>query len=146
MLIGDTLDVPTATDRDSGQNKALQYEMWPALPQFDLLWNSSAGKLSLRLKQELDREREDTYKCSIIARDTGLQPQSSTLNLNIVVQDVNDNSPVFEKSTYTVSIPEDTKPSTKILQVRFRFDEMDWFHAITMAFTTCFRSQVGLSE
>lgn len=91
--------------------------MWPGLPEFEMVWNTTTCKLYLVLKKELDREVESTHKFSLIARDGGDEPNTGSISVIINVQDVNDNDPLFEKSVYFVTIPESTKISSQIIQV-----------------------------
>ncbi|KAL5968316.1 Protocadherin alpha-10 [Taenia solium] len=118
LLLGNAIDLPLATDLDSESNKVISYEMWPGLPEFEMVWNTTTSKLYLVLKKELDREVESTYKFSLIARDGGDKPNTGSLSVIINVQDVNDNDPLFEKSVYFVTIPESTKILSQIIQVK----------------------------
>lgn len=117
MQLGNAIDLPLATDLDSEPNKVISYEMWPGLPEFEMVWNTTTCKLYLVLKKELDREVESTHKFSLIARDGGDEPNTGSISVIINVQDVNDNDPLFEKSVYFVTIPESTKISSQIIQV-----------------------------
>jgi len=47
----------------------------------------------------LDRESVSRYSVSLICHDTGLSPLSTTVQLEIDVTDVNDNSPTFHSSS-----------------------------------------------
>ena len=53
----------------------------------------------------LDREQSGSYVFNISAIDYGTDPQSSTVQLSITVQDENDNSPVFV-SPLAISVSE----------------------------------------
>ncbi|VDO06613.1 unnamed protein product [Rodentolepis nana] len=117
LPLDSAIDIPSATDRDSGVNSALTYEIWPDTPEFDVVWNASTSKLCLYIRKELDRETESSYNFTIIAHDGGLESKSGSVSLAISVEDVNDNDPVFEESTYIVTIPEDTNILTPIIQV-----------------------------
>lgn len=56
----------------------------------------------------LDREQQDIYSLTVVARDTTTNPLSATLLIVIVVQDTNDNRPVFEPAEYIIEVPENT--------------------------------------
>ncbi|VDN31146.1 unnamed protein product, partial [Cylicostephanus goldi] len=56
-----------------------------------------SGRLSIR--SGLDRERRSIYRLWIAATDSNTPPKSSITLINIEVEDVNDNSPMFEKNT-----------------------------------------------
>lgn len=40
------------------------------------------------------------------AEDQGASPNSASVSVEVIVNDINDNSPVFKKNTYTTSIYE----------------------------------------
>lgn len=117
LPLDSTINIQPATDRDSGVNSALTYEIWPVIPEFDIIWNVTTSKLSLLLRKELDRENESSYNFTIVAHDGALESKSGSVRVAISVEDVNDNDPIFEELTYFVTIPEDTKISTPIVQV-----------------------------
>lgn len=49
--------------------------------------------------------------------DRGSPALSTTATVEVVVLDVNDNSPVFSKASYSVDVSEDAKEGTKVLEV-----------------------------
>ncbi|XP_051876091.1 cadherin-related family member 2-like isoform X5 [Pristis pectinata] len=72
--------------------------------------NGSNGVISV--VKPLDRESMDVSLNGIInlivqAKDGGNPALSSTVQVAITVEDVNDNGPVFNQSTYFVAVPED---------------------------------------
>ncbi|XP_067884883.1 cadherin-related family member 2-like [Heterodontus francisci] len=72
--------------------------------------NSSTGIISV--VKPLDRESMDASLNGIInltvqAKDCGNPARSSTAQVAITVEDVNDNEPVFNQSTFIVAVPED---------------------------------------
>lgn len=71
----------------------------------------------------LDRETQSGYLLTVTARDSGNPPLSDTTDVEISVSDINDNPPVFLKSSYTGSVPEDALVGTSVLQVNF-FNEL----------------------
>ncbi|XP_038060155.1 protocadherin-15-like isoform X3 [Patiria miniata] len=54
----------------------------------------------------LDREQKDRYELEVIATDQAASPRSTALQVVVVVQDVNDNGPVFERSQYSTDVVE----------------------------------------
>lgn len=44
---------------------------------------------------------------------------SAIVNVTIYLNDVNDNSPVFEQQTYLAEIPENITAGNKVIQVEF---------------------------
>ncbi|XP_042197158.1 protocadherin-7b isoform X2 [Callorhinchus milii] len=72
----------------------------------------------LIVKGALDREQRDSYELSLRVRDGGDPARSSSARLRVLISDVNDNSPRFEKSVYEAELPENSPPGTPILQLR----------------------------
>ncbi|XP_055981577.1 protocadherin-7 isoform X1 [Sorex fumeus] len=72
----------------------------------------------LIVKGALDREQRDSYELTLRVRDGGEPPRSSQAILRVLITDVNDNSPRFEKSVYEADLAENSAPGTPILQLR----------------------------
>ncbi|XP_054855663.1 protocadherin-7 isoform X3 [Eublepharis macularius] len=72
----------------------------------------------LIVKGALDREQRDSYELSLRVRDGGDPARSSQAILRVLITDVNDNSPRFEKSVYEADLAENSSPGTPILQLR----------------------------
>ncbi|XP_062992219.1 protocadherin-7 isoform X2 [Elgaria multicarinata webbii] len=72
----------------------------------------------LIVKGALDREQRDSYELSLRVRDGGDPARSSQAILRVLITDVNDNSPRFEKSVYEADLAENSVPGTPILQLR----------------------------
>ncbi|XP_072112240.1 protocadherin Fat 4 [Mobula birostris] len=103
-----------ATDPDSGPNSYVEYT----------LLSHSANKFSigtihgtLRLTGELDREEVSNYTLTVIATDKGEPPLSSSMDITVIVLDVNDNPPVFQQVLYEVEISENTLSGIDLIQV-----------------------------
>ncbi|XP_033643933.1 protocadherin-15-like isoform X5 [Asterias rubens] len=54
----------------------------------------------------LDRETQDRYELDIVASDEAASPRTTTLRITVIVQDVNDNGPMFVPVEYTVDVIE----------------------------------------
>ncbi|XP_009923550.2 protocadherin alpha-11-like [Haliaeetus albicilla] len=105
----DTLDLGifSATDLDTGVNALISYSLQDDFAGMFHI-NSSTGKLMT--KKHLDREKMDSYELKIIATDSGTPSQSASLVLNIAVEDMNDNPPVFPQISYSVTVKENEPP------------------------------------
>ncbi|KAJ8730776.1 hypothetical protein PYW08_002189 [Mythimna loreyi] len=75
--------------------------------------NASSGQISLL--RTLDREVQDEYTLALVAMDTGSPPLTGSGTVKIVVQDVNDNSPDFERQSYRTNVKENLPSGTVIL-------------------------------
>ncbi len=53
----------------------------------------------------------------MVATDRGSPALSTTVTVEVKVLDVNDNSPVFSKSSYSVEVSEDAKEGSQVLEV-----------------------------
>ncbi|XP_015248433.1 PREDICTED: protocadherin Fat 4 [Cyprinodon variegatus] len=103
-----------ATDADSGPNSYVQYSLsGPFRNKF------SIGMIDggVRLVGELDREELSNYTLTIVATDKGEPPLSSTMDVIMMVLDVNDNTPSFSQNIYDIEIEENILTGTDVIQV-----------------------------
>ncbi|XP_006880453.1 PREDICTED: protocadherin-15-like [Elephantulus edwardii] len=101
-----------ATDPDAGINGQVYY----SLANFNNLFRiTSNGSIYTSVK--LNREVRDYYELVVVATDGAVHPRHSTLTLAIKVLDIDDNSPVFTNSTYTVVVEENLPAGTTFLQI-----------------------------
>jgi len=121
--VGSTLLVPEASDLDGAEFGVQSYNLVTDANCFTLTASErrdgSDDKFTARLvlAKPLDRELQDRYRLQIVAVDGGVPPKSGTLDVNVVVEDVNDNSPVFDHDSYEASLPEDVEVGTTFLRV-----------------------------
>ena len=54
----------------------------------------------------LDRETQDRYELDIVASDEAASPRTTTLRITVIVQDANDNGPMFVPVEYTADVIE----------------------------------------
>ncbi len=109
------------TDNDAGDfgQVTLTLDHGSSLDQhFELLSN---GDIILRLV--LDRETEDQYSFNVRARDGG--SRSDTAVINIVVTDVNDNSPIFALEPLTEAIDENQRTGSEHIITRVTATDKD---------------------
>ena len=98
-----------ASDREAGTNGEVYFELDSTsdpLNQFRLDQNGDMAKLIL--DKSLDRENISMYNITVFAFDRGDPPLSSSETVPIIVLDINDNPPVFDQTSYTISVPEET--------------------------------------
>ncbi|XP_052828947.1 protocadherin gamma-A11-like [Octopus bimaculoides] len=106
---GVMLAVPNAIDRDVGvMNSKISYQLRnkPDLP-FTLSARKTitgSSELGIILARKLDREVKDSYNLQVIAKDGGYPSKQGVLDVHISVIDLNDNSPVFNKDIYNISV------------------------------------------
>ncbi|XP_069487939.1 protocadherin-7 isoform X5 [Ambystoma mexicanum] len=145
--VGTLYLLPTATDRDFGRNGIERYELIQEPGEGAYLpgrRGASEGKRrsegdpgrssvfelqvadtpdgekqpQLIVKGALDREQRDSYELTLRVRDGGDPPRSSQSILRVLITDVNDNNPRFERSVYEADLAENSVPGTPILQLK----------------------------
>ncbi|XP_020287734.1 protein dachsous isoform X2 [Pseudomyrmex gracilis] len=113
--------LPPAKDPDLGQYTTQRYEIVSGNhgDVFRLLQHRGRdGVLYLDLNSgSLDRETRSHYHLVIEALDGGSPPLRSRLHVNVTVQDVNDNPPIFNQTRYVTSVPENATVGTPVLAV-----------------------------
>jgi len=130
--LGSGFVIPSATDSDSGRNGIQHYQLSSSnhstssssfssfaggratahlekgkVEKFELALRTTAdGATDLRLilKQRLDREELEYFTVTVLAIDGGDPPMTGSVYINITVLDANDNNPIFENSSYEVSL------------------------------------------
>ncbi|XP_033621332.1 protocadherin gamma-B4 [Fukomys damarensis] len=109
----------SAHDADIGTNALQNYELSPN-DHFSLTNKEKADGSKypeMILKIPLDREKQSFYHLALTAFDFGDPPLSSTAQIQVLVTDANDNSPVFSQDIYRVSLPESLCPGSTVLRV-----------------------------
>ncbi|KAM8732179.1 protocadherin gamma-A5-like isoform 22-T22 [Acanthopagrus schlegelii] len=109
-------------DRDSGENGNMKCFINDDIPF--TLKASTNNFYSLVTDSDLDRERASEYNISVTCSDEGVPSLSSSVTLTLQISDVNDNAPVFERSSYEAYIVENNTPGLSIFTVRAR--DADW--------------------
>ncbi|XP_029703592.1 protocadherin beta-16-like isoform X7 [Takifugu rubripes] len=109
-------------DPDSGENGKVQCSITDNIPF--ILKTTANNFYSLVTDSELDRERESEYNITVSCSDEGVPSLSSSVTLTLQISDVNDNPPVFERSSYEAYIVENNTPGLSIFTVKAR--DADW--------------------
>ena len=118
-VVGKSITLDTAVDMDSSNFTVQGYELIDKDVPFttEFQQTNDGDKLLLVIAGELDREKEDSYSLSIVARDGGNPPLNGSLKINVTILDANDNKPDFEKTLYNVTVQENMPVNTTILTV-----------------------------
>ncbi|XP_069617929.1 protocadherin gamma-B7-like [Ranitomeya imitator] len=69
------------------------------------------------LEKSLDREKQRYYELILTALDGGNPQKSSTATVRIIVQDFNDNLPMFNQDTYRVRLHEDAAIGSLVIHL-----------------------------
>ncbi|XP_077957387.1 protocadherin gamma-A2-like [Gasterosteus aculeatus] len=109
-------------DKDSGDNGNVKCFIGENAPF--TLKTSTNNIYSLVTDSELDRETASNYNITMTCSDEGVPSLSSSVTLTLQISDVNDNVPVFERSSYEAYIVENNTPGLSIFTVKAR--DADW--------------------
>ncbi|KAG2463237.1 PCD15 protein, partial [Polypterus senegalus] len=112
--------VGQATDPDAGLNGQVRYSL---LNHNGLFRINSNG--SIYTSVPLDRETRSQYDLIVEASDGAVDPRRTTITLSIKVLDIDDNSPVFSQTSYTVNLPENSPVGTVILRLEAKDVDLD---------------------
>ncbi|XP_069026663.1 protocadherin alpha-3-like isoform X22 [Embiotoca jacksoni] len=113
--VGTTVIQVNATDLDDGPNGDVVYSFSNSVNRklfkvFEI--NPSTGEITV--KGLIDYEEKDKYEIEIQASDKGLAPMTTQKSVVIKIVDVNDNAPEIEVTSFSSSIPEDSRPGTTV--------------------------------
>uniref|UniRef100_A0A8C8S7H2 Protocadherin alpha subfamily C, 2 n=1 Tax=Pelusios castaneus TaxID=367368 RepID=A0A8C8S7H2_9SAUR len=116
---GTRFHIQSAQDPDVGSNSVQSYRLSPSHHfALDLKgFHRDSKLLELVLQQPLDREQSALQQLVLTAVDGGSPARSGTAQISIRVMDTNDNSPVFDQSTYAVQLLENAAPGTLVVKL-----------------------------
>ncbi|XP_029918473.1 protocadherin gamma-A10-like [Myripristis murdjan] len=120
--VGSTIAVIYVKDSDSEKNGQIKCLIDTKLPF--KIQSSLTNYYNLLSDIAFDRETVPEYNVTITATDSGSPPLSSTTTLHLKISDVNDNAPLFTKSTYVAYITENNTPGVSIFSVSAQ--DYDW--------------------
>lgn len=125
--VGSTFDIPSAKDIDIDDNGNIDYKLRDESKEenFRLVVSRSrksgtnADDVKLQQVRALDRERRSEYRLTLVASDRGhVTKLVETLVINVVVSDVNDNAPRFERQSYEIAAPEDAPIGMTVVRMQ----------------------------
>uniref|UniRef100_A0A674PHG7 Protocadherin-16 n=1 Tax=Takifugu rubripes TaxID=31033 RepID=A0A674PHG7_TAKRU len=130
----------TARDKDHGPNGDIAYSLFQDQGAYNKWFSIDSVTGIITTHSQLDYEKNPNPSITVVATDGGKPPLSSTAVVNIVLQDINDNEPVFERNVYNVSIKENTAPGTCILEVTARDADGGSFGSISYSLSSGIKS------
>uniref|UniRef100_H3CR37 Protocadherin-8 n=1 Tax=Tetraodon nigroviridis TaxID=99883 RepID=H3CR37_TETNG len=117
--VGTRIPLDFAADDDVGSNYIQSYQISVNSHfSIDVLSRADGVKYAeLVLMKELDRETQASYALELVAVDGGSPSRTGTTRVNVRVKDYNDNSPVFDRNSFSVDLPEDAPVGTLLLDL-----------------------------
>lgn len=132
--LGTPLYAANAHDKDSGKSGMVRYRLTNVDDMHTTNTISLSSSIStadrknspnvfsidaesghLTLLRHLDYETAQRHALIITASDSGEPPLMANLTILVEVQDVNDNSPTFERNEYSISVVESTQINSQVL-------------------------------
>ncbi|KAG7518869.1 protocadherin beta-16-like [Solea senegalensis] len=110
------------SDPDSENNGKVECNIDSNIPF--KIQTTLSGFYTLITEIALDRELAARYNITVTCNDEGVPSLSSSVTLTLQISDVNDNAPVFERSSYEAYIVENNTPGLSIFTVKAR--DADW--------------------
>ncbi|XP_064617342.1 cadherin-87A-like [Liolophura sinensis] len=114
VAIGFPVTKVSAVDGDEGNPREIRYEIYDSRFNYFTM-DSVTGQISTRPSTCVLCEAREVLNGSVTPPLLGDNPQTTAVTtVRITVEDINDNPPTFDQSSYTVSIPEDIPTGTAL--------------------------------
>lgn len=110
--VGHTIIQVTSIDEDTDDNAVINYSLINQSDDVPFIIDFNTGYITV--ERALDREMQDHYILKVNANDSAW---SISTDVSVVINDVNDNRPVFSDNFYTVILPETKDKEVFVLQV-----------------------------
>uniref|UniRef100_A0A670IJT0 Cadherin domain-containing protein n=1 Tax=Podarcis muralis TaxID=64176 RepID=A0A670IJT0_PODMU len=141
---GTVIAVINVKDKDSEENGKITCHLQGNVP-FKIL-SSSNNYYKILTDSPLDREKASGYNITITATDKGSPPLSSNKTISLQISDINDNPPAFEKSTYSVFVPENNPSGASIFALKASDPDLDRNSRITYSILNSNMEDLPLSS
>lgn len=109
--------IPDLIDMDLDQNMSFEIVSGNDEEMFDIIHPSNA----VILVRKLDRETTENYNLRLVLTERSVRAShddnSTAINIFVIVDDANDNHPVFESAEYETTISEATPLKQKVAQI-----------------------------
>ncbi|CAL1535045.1 unnamed protein product [Lymnaea stagnalis] len=115
LAVGSVIDTITATDNDAGLNGEIEYLLTGG--NDDGMFSIGLDTGQLKVQQALDYETQTFYIINITARDKALYSKEVTKSYKILLQDVNDNKPMFDRDYYDAYIQENSIQFSPVMTI-----------------------------
>ncbi|XP_040297553.1 protocadherin gamma-B1-like isoform X20 [Bufo bufo] len=114
--VGTMIALVEVHDKDTGKNGEVECRLSENIP-FNLVL-SSDNYYRIVITRSMDREKVSTYNITLLVTDRGSPPLSRRRTITLEISDVNDNPPLFSKSTYIAYVPENNLLGSSIYNIQ----------------------------
>ncbi|XP_045108970.1 neural-cadherin-like isoform X2 [Portunus trituberculatus] len=105
-----------ATDEDSGPSGFIAYSLIHSFSSFAIQALNRQGKIATT--RRLDRDEGDVeFLLTVVAKDGGSPPLQASCSFRVIVDDLNDNPPVFDQPRYEQTLATDHSLALPVLRV-----------------------------
>jgi len=126
QLPGYVVGVVSATDSDSGNAGKLTYSLLATKDgRSQEMFTIDPDTGTVTTTQTLDRESIPAHYFKVVAQDSGRPVRSGETQLTVIVEDINDHTPQFERDVYEKSVSEGVGIGTTIQNVRATDEDWD---------------------
>ena len=113
ITVSHVITTVSATDRDSGANARIEYSIMENAKSPEIGINSTTGEIFV--VTSLDYETRVVYNLIVTATDMGQEQNTASADVQIMVVDVNDNSPEIRPVNATTAVRENSEVGQTIL-------------------------------
>ena len=111
-----------ASDLDAGSNAFITYrldtESSSALANQSFSINATSGVIYITRQIDFDTLTNKTIRLRVAAKDGGSPSLQTVVDVDILVTDVNDNYPQFQRSIYNATLPENASIGYDVIRVQ----------------------------
>uniref|UniRef100_A0A8C4SHV9 Cadherin domain-containing protein n=1 Tax=Erpetoichthys calabaricus TaxID=27687 RepID=A0A8C4SHV9_ERPCA len=117
--VGSRFTLEGAYDPDYGVNSLKSYELSDNINfLLQVKEGSNKDKIPvLVLQKAFDREMKAKYEYTLTAIDGGNPPRSGNMNIIVMIADINDNVPIFDREIYSVILEENCSIGSLVLKM-----------------------------
>ncbi|XP_072256548.1 protocadherin Fat 2 [Pyxicephalus adspersus] len=112
-VVGDLVVMISAVDIDGPKNNKVTLKIVKGDPHGHFSIHPERG--DLRVLSRLDREQKSKYSLVVRATDNGVQALYNEVTVQVHLLDVNDNSPMFLQSNYSLVLQDSSPAGTSVL-------------------------------
>ena len=123
-FIGEVVLQVSAKDQDEGDNSKIDYSLEAHVEKYFQI--DQRGLISALVR--IDRELTDSFKFYVMAKDRGSPRRSSSAQVIITIDDLNDERPIFSKSLYTFSVLENEPLGTAVGRIEAKDKDLPPFN------------------
>ncbi|MGH0151366.1 UNVERIFIED_CONTAM: hypothetical protein FKN15_020115 [Acipenser sinensis] len=132
LAVGSEVLQLTATDKDEGSNGEVMYSL---IDDTFGMFTISSSTGTVMTTMQLDRETKSQYVFQAVANDCSTQgPRSSTVNIMVHIEDINDNAPVFIQNPVNGQVSMETALNQTIATVRADDSDLGQNGAVVFSF------------